>query len=121
STSGVLPMRSSRLRAVFRDSPSNTEGQSLAPSRHRRQEDDGVAFGDRRLVSIARADIFAPDVDVRVLELAVQPRKAGGQVVQQVLHGLAFDDHLALAACFAPQGGRDSNDAHARTGLQNST
>src|SRR4026208_709843 len=110
-------MRSSRLRAVFRDSPSNTEGQSLTPSRHCRQEDDGVAFGDRRVVSVARADVLTADVDVRVLELAVQPGKAGGQVVQKVADCLSFDDYFPLAARLGAQRRWDSNHAHARTGL----
>src|SRR5947208_1504461 len=88
---------------------------------HGRQQDDRVALGDRRLVAVAGADVLAADVDVRVLELALQAREAGGQVVEQVADGLGLDYFLALAARLGPEGGRNSNHALARTGLHDST
>src|SRR4029450_7487558 len=121
STSGVLPTRSRRLRAVFGDSPSNTEGQSLLSPRHRGEKDHRFALGNWRLVALAGADVLAADVDVRVVELLTDTGKARGGVVERVGHGLAVGEHLALAACLIAQRRWDPDDAHARIGLQNST
>ena len=68
--------------------------------------------GDRRLEAVARADVLAADVDVRVLELAVERREARHQVVEQVAHGVALGDHLALTAGVRAQRGWDADDAH---------
>src|SRR3954451_1571458 len=79
STSGVEPIRSRtpgarRLAKVFRH---------RAPC-HRRQEDHRRALADGRVELVERADVLAVDVDIRVLELAFERRKAGGQVVEQL-------------------------------------
>src|SRR5439155_1290935 len=77
-----------KMRSIFR-------GRATG---HGRQQDDRVALGDRRLVAVAGTDVLAADVDVRVLELALQAREAGGQVVEQVADGFGLDYYLALAA-----------------------
>src|SRR5262245_39933468 len=41
-------------------------------TRHCGQQDDRVALGDGRLIPVARANVLAFDVDVRVFELSVQ-------------------------------------------------
>ena len=64
STSGVLPTRSS----------SDAATRGLTATGHRRQEDDSVARGDRCFEAVARADVLAADVDVRILEFAVERR-----------------------------------------------
>src|SRR6185295_3720494 len=103
STSGVLPTRSS--------SDAATCGLT-GTARHRRQEDHGVAVRNLRLVAVARANVLSADVDVRVLELAVQRREAGGEVVEELAHVLAVGDHLALAVRVDAERRRNADDAH---------
>src|SRR5581483_10495261 len=69
STSGVPPTRSRTL------------GASLLATGHRRQQDHGHALADRRLELVEGADVLAVDVHVRELELSLERREAGGQVV----------------------------------------
>src|SRR6266699_1733649 len=90
STSGVLPT-SSR--------------SELATTGHRRQENHRRALAHRRLEAVARAHVLAFDVDVHeARELAVvedaraESRKLRHQVVEQLAHGRALGEHLALAA-----------------------
>src|SRR3954453_11185745 len=101
STSGVFPTSSRRLPAT-----------GLATG-HRRQQDHRVALRDCGVEAVARADILAADVDVRVLELALQPREATHQVVEEVANRLPVGQHLALAAGLGTEHRWDPNDAHA--------
>ena len=78
-------------------------------------------LGDGRLVTLTGPDVLAADVDVRVVELLAQPGEARGEVVEQVAHGLAHGEHLALATCLVAQRRWNPDHAHARTGLQNWT
>src|SRR3954453_5525793 len=86
STSGGFPTSSRRLPAT-----------GLATG-HRRQQNHRVALGDRGVETLARADVLAADVDVRVLELPAEAGEARHQVVEQVANRLALGEHLALAA-----------------------
>src|SRR2546421_7073181 len=95
---------------------------ALAATGHGRQENHGVPGRDGGVVAVARADVLAADVDVRELELALERREARREVVEEVAHGLAVRDHLALPARVVAERGWNPDDAHACcTPAQNST
>src|SRR5712692_7005541 len=110
STSGVRPTRS---RTPGWASP-------LAPTGHRREQDNRGAVRDRRLQAVEGAHVLALDVDVherseRVAreDLVAKGRKAVDQIVEEVTDGLAFSLDLALAAGLRAQSGGDADDRHA--------
>ena len=88
-------------------------GEAARAAGHRRQQDHGRALRDRRLELVERADVLAVDVDVRVLQLSLEPGEAGGQVVEDLADGVADAGHLALAAGGGAQRGWDAHLRHA--------
>src|SRR2546430_2730478 len=121
STSGVPPTRSS------------SEGASLAATAgHGREENDRLAFADRRVEPVEGADVLALEVDVHergdllvpVEELGAQLREATGEIVEHLANRAPGCGHLALAADGGAQRGRDADGRHTcSSGLpaQNST
>src|SRR3954468_420343 len=110
STSGVLPIRSR---------------SELATTGHRRKQDDGRRFADRRVEAVARADVLAVDVDVDErpdLALAVDAFAERGnpdaEVLEQLADRRAGGLDLARAARLGAKHRGDAHDAHR---LQNST
>src|SRR6266852_4051126 len=106
STSGVRPTRS---RTPGWASP-------LAPTGHRREQDNRGAVRDRRLQAVEGAHVLALDVDVhegseRVVgeDLRAKRRKAVDEIVEEVADGRAFGLDLALASGLGAQSGRDAD------------
>ena len=83
---------------------------------------------DACLEPVEGSDVLAAEVhvherrDTAALEqLPLECRVAPGDVLQDLAYGLAFSDHLALAADLGTQRGRYPDLRHACTPLQNST
>ena len=81
-----------------------------------------------RLEPVEGSDVLAPEVHVHerrdcaaLEQLPLECGVAPGDVLQDLAHGLADSDHLALAADLGTQCGRDPDLGHACTPAQNST
>src|SRR5437764_7205116 len=106
STSGVSPIRSSRLLA------STAAG-------HGRKQDDRAGFAHRCVEPVARAHVLAVDVDVHerpdlafVVDPRAERREPRGEVLEELADGRAGRLDLARAACLRTKNGRDPDDAH---------
>ena len=91
----------------------------------RRISEDAVDAG---LEPIEGSYVLAAEVHVHerrdcaaLEQLPLERGIAPGDVLEDLAHGLAFSDHLALAADLGTQCGRDPDLGHACTPAQNST